>query len=196
ALDARIRVADPAAEPRAPLAITPYPSEWERTFEIAGLGPVDVRPVRPEDEALYVPFFAKVDPADIRLRFMTARKQFPHEFLARLTQIDYAREMAFVAIDRAGGELLGVVRLILDPDLETGEYGILVRSDLHGRGLGGRLMQLLVDYAHARAMKRVTGLVLAENTTMLAMASELGFAIRLVEDDAAVREVVLDLARI
>jgi len=196
ALDARIRVADPASSPRAPLAVTPYPSEWERSLEIAGLGQVDVRPVRPEDEALYLPFFAKVSPADIRLRFMTARKGFSHEFLARLTQIDYAREMAFVAVERSTGELLGVVRLILDPDLETGEYGILVRSDLHGRRLGGRLMQLLIEYARARAVKSITGLVLAENTTMLGMASELGFDIRLVEDDASVREVVLDLTQL
>ncbi len=195
ALDARIAIADPARAPRPPLAIRPYPSEWRRLFEISGFGEIEARPVRPEDEPLYRPFFAKVTPEDIRLRFFTARGDFSHRFLATLTQIDYAREMAFVAVSRETGEMLGVVRMLLDPDRERGEYGVLVRSDLHGRGLGWRLMTLLIDYARGEGVRELTGLVLAENITMLKMARELGFAAHPVAGDASVREVVLDLSR-
>ncbi len=104
-------------------------------------------------------------------------KEFSHTFIARLTQIDYARAMAFVAIDEATGEMLGVVRLHADANYETGEYAILVRSDLKGHGLGWLLMQLIIEYARAEGLKTIEGQVLRENTTMLNMCRELGFEI-------------------
>jgi len=141
-----------------------------------------VRPVRPEDEFLYEKFFSKVSSDDTRLRFFTPHVHLSHRFLARLTQIDYAREMAFVAISHATSELLGVVRLVLDPDLRLGEYGIIVRSDIKGRGLGWELMKHLLDYARHEGVAKITGMVLAENKTMIEMARELGF--RIVSDPA------------
>ena len=90
------------------------------------------------------------DPEDRRLRFFTAGPDLSHRFLARLTQIDYAREMAFVAVEQAAGELLGVVRFVADPDYMRGEYAILVRSDLKGVGLGWRLMQHLIALCQSR----------------------------------------------
>jgi acetyltransferase len=195
ALDARMKIEDESIAPRRPLAIRPYPSEWEMRLDIAGLGPIDVRPVRPDDEERYRRFFAKVSPEDIRLRFFTARADFSHQLLARFTQIDYAREMAFVALSAEEQELLGVVRVTLDPDLVRGEYGILVRSDLKGRGLGWRLMDLLITYARKEGIAELSGFVLSENTTMLEMAREFGFEIRPVAGDATAREVVLDVSR-
>lgn len=192
ALDARIRVENNAISPRKPLAIRPYPTQWEKRFGIAEVGEVHVRPVKPQDEQLYAAFFAKVSSEDVRMRFFTPRVALSHQFLARLTQIDYAREMAFVAISPQG-ELLGVSRLVLDPDLVTGEYGILLRSDQKGRGLGWRLMEHLIAYARAEGVRQIKGLVLTENTTMLSMARQLGFNVRVSADDAEVCEVVLDL---
>lgn len=152
-----------------------------------------VRPVRPEDERLYETFFAKISPDDVRMRFFTPRVALSHHFLARLTQIDYAREMAFVALAPGSGELLGVVRLVLDPDLVNGEYGILLRSDQKGRGLGWRLMQHLITYARAEGIKQITGVVLSENTTMIDMARRLGFKMHFSDEDLDVVEVRLDL---
>jgi acetyltransferase len=193
ALDARVRVEDPAGHPRVPMAIRPYPSEWVTEAQIEPMGPVRIRPIRPEDEALYTAFFARLTPEDRRLRFFIARPDLSHRFLARLTQIDYAREMAFVAVAEATGELLGVVRFVADPDYVQGEYAILVRSDLKGHGLGWRLMQHLIAYARAEKIEQLYGCVLTENATMLRMCREFGFSIESEPGDTAVRRVILRL---
>jgi acetyltransferase len=192
ALDARVRIADPAVTPRRPMSIRPYPVEWEEEAEIAGIGRVLIRPIRPEDETLYAMFFSRLTPDDIRMRFFSAKPDLSFKFLARLTQIDYAREMAFVAIADGTGELLGVARLIADPDYTRAEYGILVRSDLKGKSLGWRLMQHLITYAEHEQLKELYGEVLASNTTMLKMCSEMGFEIG-VDADLALRTVQLKL---
>lgn len=192
ALDARVRIADEALTPRRPMALRPYPVEWERLIGLKGLGPVLMRPIRPEDEHLYRAFFAKVTQTDSRLRFFTPLKGLSHEFLARLTQVDYAREIAFVALSDVG-ELLGVARFTADPDYEHAEFGILVRSDLKGRGLGRALMEHLIAYARADKLREIAGYVLAENTGMLGLAEQLGFTISWAEDDPSVRMVVLTL---
>jgi acetyltransferase len=180
AVDARIAVApaDPGGHgARARCAVRPYPKEWERHLTLRDGAAIFVRPIRPEDEPLYGPFFAGVTPQDLRLRFFAPVKDFSHAFIARFTQIDYARAMAFIAIEEATGQMLGVVRLHADPNYETGEYAILLRSDLKGRGLGWLLMQQITEYARAEGLKTIEGQVLSENTTMLAMCRELGFAI-------------------
>jgi acetyltransferase len=95
---------------------------------------------------------------DRRLRFFTPTKHFTHAFLARMTQIDFAHEMAFVAIAPASGALLGVVRYAADPELESGEFSLLARSDLKGHGLGRQLLQLLIGYAKAENLRALTGM--------------------------------------
>jgi acetyltransferase len=182
AVDARIAVAAVAPSRRRPsgnprFAIRPYPKEWERRTSLRDGTALLIRPVRPEDEPLYGPFFAAVSSQDMRLRFFAPVKEHGHAFVARLTQIDYARAMAFLAIAEASGELLGVVRMHSDADYRNGEYAVLVRSDLKGRGLGYLLMQTIIEYARAEALAVIEGQVLRENTTMLAMCRELGFSI-------------------
>jgi len=179
ALDARIEIDPTAVEvpgPNPALAIRPYPSEWEKRI-VLGREQFLVRPVKPADVSLYPAFLENVSPEDIRLRLLAPRKHFPHEMLLRLTQIDYEREMAFVALHEATGELAGIVRLSSDPDRETAEYGVLVRTDLQGRGIGWALLDQIIDYARADGLQRIEGYIFMDNTKMLAMAEEFGFAI-------------------
>jgi acetyltransferase len=103
--------------------------------------------------------------------------------------------MAFVAIAKQSGALLGVVRMIADPDYTRAEYAVLVRSDLKGCGLGWRLMQHLIAYAKAEKLEQLSGAVLADNTSMLQMCRELGFAVEADPGDPGVRRVTLQLGR-
>jgi acetyltransferase len=192
-LDARMRIADPVAAPRQSLSVRPYPAEWERRRKVGELGEVLFRPIRPVDERLADAFAQRLDPSDVRMRLMAPRKDFSHAFIARLTQIDYAREMAFVALKPEGDELLGIVRLIADPDYVKGEYAVIVRSDLKGAGLGWALMEQIIQYARQEGLEEIFGSVLAENTTMIKMCRELGFDVRRGPDDPTLVEVVLKL---
>ena len=139
---------------------------------------VFVRPIRPEDEPLIHEFLRHVTSQDLRLRFFAPMKEFTHPFIARLTQLDYARAMAFVAFDEATNEIVGVVHIHSDSIYETGEYAILLRSDLKGRGLGWALMQLIIEYAKSEGLKAISGDVLQENTVMLEMCRSLGFGVK------------------
>jgi acetyltransferase len=194
ALDARVRVAHAASAPRVPLAIRPYPTEWSIDVDFPPIGAIRIRPIRPEDEGLYADFFAHVTKDDQRLRFFTVAPDLSHRFLARMTQIDYAREMAFAAISIASGALLGVVRMMADPDYRRGEYAILVRSDLKGRGLGWQLMRHLIAYAKSERLEQLDGSVLAANTTMLQMCRDLGFTVESDPDDSSLCRVVLPIS--
>ena len=181
-IDARVAVAPAQAEGRGGrghprLAVRPYPQEWERHTALKDGTKIFVRPIRPEDEPLYGPFFAAVTDEDMRLRFFASVKQFSHTFIARFTQIDYARAMAFIAIDERTGAMLGVARLHANANYDAGEYAVLVRSDLKGRGLGWLLMQTLIEYARAEGLTFIEGQVLRENTAMLGMCKDLGFTI-------------------
>jgi acetyltransferase len=199
AVDARVSIAPVVRSAHAPpghprFAIRPYPKEWERRLKLNDGIAVLVRPVQPEDEALFREFFAGVTQEDLRLRFFAPVKEFSHPFVARLTQIDYARAMAFIAIEEQSGKMLGGARLHANADYDRGEYAILVRSDLKGRGLGWLLMQLLIEYARAEGIRMIEGQVLSENTTMLKMCKELGFEIAHDPDDPAVCDAKLSLS--
>jgi acetyltransferase len=130
----------------------------------------------------------------LRLRFFAPVKDFGHAFVARFTQIDYARAMAFVALEQSSGEMLGVVRLHSNANYEVAEYAVLVRSDLKGRGLGWLLMQQIIDYARAEHLQTIEGQVLRENATMLSMCSKLGFKITPDPNDADLHLVRLSVA--
>jgi acetyltransferase len=196
ALDARIRVEDPAKHAAPPPAIRPYPMQWETKQSLLNGREIFIRPMRPDDERFYTDFMARMTPEDIRLRLFMPMRQFSHQFIARLTQIDYAREMAFIALapDTGGAsEMLGVSRLCADPDYERAEFAIMVRSDLKGLGLGWVLMRQLILYARSEGLQSLYGMVLKENATMLRMSHELGFQFEPVPDDGSLSMVVLDL---
>jgi acetyltransferase len=182
AVDARVAVGRVERKFRgsgpANFAVRPYPSQWQRHIEVKDGWRVFVRPVRPEDEPLIHAMLKHVTLHDLRLRFFAPMKEFSHEFIARLTQLDYARAMAFVAFDEATDELVGVVRIHSDSIYESGEYAILLRSDLKGRGLGWALMQMIIEYAKSEGLKVISGDVLADNSIMLAMCRNLGFEVK------------------
>ncbi len=197
ALDARVAIApvEPKLRGRGHprFAVKPYPKEWEREVVLADAWKIFVRPVRPEDEPLFREFGSKVAAEDLRLRFFAPIKEVDHPFLARLTQLDYARAMALIAIDQVTGQMLGVVRLHADANYETGEFAILLRSDVKGRGLGWKLMELIISYARSEGLKQIEGQILRENSVMLAMCHELGFRIESDPDDPHICKVTLSL---
>jgi acetyltransferase len=195
ALDARVRLSAQCPGGAARFAIRPYPQELVQTLSWQGEY-ITVRPIRPEDEPQHLAFLARIDPEDIRLRIFYSRRSIEHTELARLTQIDYDREMAFIATRGEPGdtaETIGVVRAICDPDNDTAEYGILVRSDLKGRGLGRLLMQRLIDYLRSRGTRRIVGTVLRENQAMLGLVQSLGFHVQPHPTDPDMRLVELPL---
>src|SRR6516164_7454467 len=199
AVDARIAVARPQPRRAGPLsgnprfAIRPYPKAWERHLALPDGSAIFVRPIRPEDEALYPAFLTAVTTEDTRLRFFAPIKEFSHGFIARFTQIDYARAMAFIAIEEATGQMLGVVRVHADSEYRTAEYAILIRSDLKGHGLGWLLMELMIEYARAEGLQSIRGQVLQENRTMLQMCRQLGFHIAPDPEETSIVVVTLAL---
>lgn len=195
ALDARVAIdpAQPSAVQHPRLAIRPYPAHLARQTRLRDGSVVTIRPVRPEDEPAYHAFLDAVSSEDRRLRFFAPVNALSHAFVARLTQIDYARAMVFIA-EEADGTMLGSARLHADPDSAQAEYAILVRSDLKGRGLGWTLMQRLIAHAEEEGVPEIFGEVLGENRTMLKMCGDLGFEIGRSPDDPAVRHVVLKVS--
>jgi acetyltransferase len=195
ALDARIEIDPDAVEQEGPnpaLVIRPYPAGWDREIS-AGGAHYRIRPIKPTDIELYPDFLAKVSPHDLRLRFLAPRKNFEDKMLKRLTQLDYDRDMAFVALESGTGALAGVGRLSCDPDHASGEYALLVRSDLRGHGLGWQLLTTIVDYAKAEAIGRIEGFVLPENAGMLSMCREFGFAVAHYPHQPDLMQVTLEL---
>ena len=198
ALDARVAVR-PCAPGRDRLAIHPYPREWERVITLKDDRHFLLRPIRPEDEMALAEMVSRCTPEDLRLRFMGPMKVFPHQTAARFTQIDYDREMAFVATDPGSaygmGTIYGVVRVVSDPENEKAEYAVLVRSDMKGQGLGYGLMRAILAYAARRGLREVYGEVLRENTGMMRMARHLGFETGRYELGSDTAHVVFDVAK-
>ncbi|HEX9720359.1 MAG TPA: bifunctional acetate--CoA ligase family protein/GNAT family N-acetyltransferase [Ramlibacter sp.] len=178
ALDSRVRVRDHRV--LAPLAIRPYPQELSEPLQLAGSALL-LRPIRPEDGERLKLFYQKAAPADMRLRFFMSRRELPPSELARYSQIDYDREMTFVALEPADAqgrqEMVGEVRAVCDPDNRTAEFAIQVASEWQARGLGRRLMERLVQYLREHGTAEVVGECLPENASMAALAKSLGFAV-------------------
>jgi len=194
ALDARVRVSESSCEGPERLAIRPYPRELEETIEFMGR-PLLLRPIRPEDEPQHRELFDRLGADDIRFRFFGSLRAPSHADMARFTQIDYDREMAFVATRaKADGspETLGVVRALADPDNDTAEFAIVVRSDLKGHSLGTILLKKIITYCRGHETKKLVGQILANNRPMLALAHDCGFA-HTARSDPQVIEVALDL---
>ena len=174
ALDARIRIVPAAGPGTTRFAIRPYPGQLEEMARV-GDQPARLRPIRPEDEPHLKNLIAQCRKEDIYFRFFGAMRELPHSQLARFTQIDYEREMAFVACDMKN-EILGEVRTVTDPDNSQAEFAILVRPDCQGKGLGHALLGKMLRYCRDRGTTRILGDVLASNSRMLDLARSLGFA--------------------
>ncbi len=197
ALDGVIRVAPClAGNATTRLAIRPYPKELEESLNLPDGRELLLRPILPEDEPPLRAMVRRVPAEDLRLRFFQPIRELSHDMAARLTQIDYAREMALVITDPGiPGEaaIWGVVRMTADPDLETAEYAIIVDRKMTGLGLGPMLMRRIIDYAQDVGIKELFGEVLRENRSMLKLNRALGFAVKTTVDDPTVLHVSLKL---
>jgi acetyltransferase len=197
ALDARVRLSRAKPAGASNFAIRAYPRHLTETLPWENGGTLTLRPIKPEDEARHLDFFHKLDPEDVRMRMFSARRSLEHSELARLTQVDYQREMAFVAtILNAEGqeETIGSVRGISDPNNEEAEFAVIIRSDMKGKHLGWILMDKLIRYLRANGTQRVVGTILKENNGMLDLARGLGFTITRHPDDPDLRWAELPLA--
>ncbi len=178
------------------LAIRPYPQGLDEAVRLRDGRAVVLRPIRPEDEPAHHALIARMSPEDLRLRFFSYVRELRHAQMARLTQVDYDREMAFIAtVAGPGGEpeTLGVVRTVTDPDNRSAEFAVLVRSDLKGKGLGRLLMEKIIGYCRRRGTGEIKGLVLSSNDGMIALARRLGFSIERGPDpDTVVARLALD----
>lgn len=173
---------------RSRLAIMPYPRHLEQTLEWRG-ETVTIRPIRPEDEEAHNELLGAMTPDDLRMRFFGAVRSFDHSQVARMTQIDYDREMAFiVALTDVSGRshTLAVARAVADPDNETAEFAIAVRPDQKGKGLGRLMMARIIDYARSRGTTWMIGEALRENTAMISLAKSCGFATSTTEEPGVV----------
>jgi acetyltransferase len=155
-----------------------------------------LRPLTPEDGALYPDFLAEVTSDDLRLRFFAPMRQVSPDLIDRLIHYDPQKAMAFIAIAEASGRMLGVVRLHDDAEGGTAEFAILLRTRLKGHGLGWLMMKHMIANAKEKGLKTVHGQVLSENATMLQMCQELGFHVGDDPTERGVKVVTLPLAEV
>jgi acetyltransferase len=191
ALDARMRVAlaNQSSSSLDRLAIRPYPPELEETIEFEGR-PLLLRPIRPEDGPAHLALFDALTPDDVRYRMFVRVRELSASQLARFTQIDYDREMAFIATRMGPGgrdETLGVGRVVADPDNVSAEFAVLVRSDLKGHGLGKALMKKLIACCRARGTREIVGEALPQNTRLIRLVKGLGFEVTAAPDEGTMR---------
>jgi len=195
-LGAHMRVAPEARAGAERLSIRPYPKELEEQATLKNGRKVSLRPIRPEDETAHRAFIRQLSDDDLRMRFFgTVRRDFDHKDMARFTQIDYDREMAFIATALTEGglpETLGVVRTATKPDNTEAEFAIIVRSDQKGTGLGSMLFKKMIDYTRARGTRHLTGQTLVDNKAMQGLSRKFGFAIKINSEEELV-DMVLDL---
>ena len=194
-LDASIHI-EPSTEPaRQRLAISPYPKELEKHYDLPDGRAFLMRPILPEDEPELRDLVKRIPAEDVRMRFFQPLRDLPHEMAARLTQLDYEREMAFIVTEPNSvpgkSKIWGVVRCNADPDMEKAEYSILVDRNMTGLGLGPMLMRYIIDYARSHGIKELYGEVLRENESMLRLNRALNFKVHATPDDPGVLHVSL-----
>lgn len=188
ALDVTLELAPFYGNNDSRLAIRPYPQHLEEWVEMKNGERSLFRPILPEDEPQLQQFISQVTKEDLYYRYFSEINEFTHEDLANMTQIDYDREMAFVAVRRTdqGDEILGVTRAISDPDNIDAEFAVLVRSDLKGLGLGRRLLEKLISYTRDHGLKRLNGITMPNNRGMVTLARKLGFNVDVQLEDGIV----------
>lgn len=190
AADARIVVdfVKPSSNPYRHMAIHPYPAGLSTTLQLADGTNVLVRPMRPEDAEIEQSFVRNLSPESKYFRFMQSLTELTPEMLVRLTQLDYHRELALIAVIESGGKEseIGVARYGTNPDGETCEFGLVVADEWQHKGIGSYLMEALMDAARRRGLKIMIGEILAENVPMLELVKSLGFELRPHPDDQSI----------
>ncbi len=197
AVDARIVIAarDVVRTRYAHLAIHPYPAQLVQCFKLADGTEITLRPIRPEDADIEQEFVKELSATSRYFRFMGTIRELTPSILARFTQIDYDREMAFVAVRTTNGreEEIAVARYVTNPDGQTCEFAVVVADKWQRRGLGLRLMKQLINVARERALRTMISYVMSDNIGMLALCSRLGFIVALDSEPFASRRVILPL---
>jgi acetyltransferase len=195
ALDARVRVQPARGDAASRLAIRPYPAELEERLAVGGRS-IFVRPVRPEDEPRLKTFYADAAPEELRLRFFMTRRELAHSELARFSQLDYDREMAFIAFDDDTPDgrqaMLGEVRVSTDPDNQCAEFAIMLRAQLQRQGLGRALMAKMIRYLRGSGTTVLAGECRNQNRGMVGLASAMGFTVQ-PNEDGETTSMTLDL---
>lgn len=193
AADARVVVEfrQPSADRYSHMAIYPYPTHLVNRWQLADGTDITIRPIRPEDAELVQDFVRNLSPASRFLRFMNSVQELSQAMLVRFTQIDYSREMALIAVTEDHGREveLGVARFAFNPDGESCEFALVIADQMHGKGLGQRLMTTLMEAAKTKGLKVIEGEVLKNNTDMLHLMERLGFEIRTSEEDDSIKVV-------
>ena len=197
AVDASIIVdnVSPTADRYDHMAIHPYPSHLISTWTVPDGTTVTIRPIKPEDAELEVDFVRRLSAETKYYRFMNTMRELPPAMVARLTQIDYDREMAFVAtlaVDGVENEI-GVCRYAVNPDGESCEFAVVVADDWQHRGLARKLMGVLIETARSRGIQYMNGVFLANNERMLKFVQKLGFVLSNDPEDSSVKLGVLAL---
>ncbi|CFR15785.1 TPA: bifunctional acetate--CoA ligase family protein/GNAT family N-acetyltransferase [Yersinia enterocolitica] len=187
-LDVSMQLAPVSGDPQARLAIRPYPHELEQKVVLKDGSECLFRPILPEDEPLLKLFIDQVTKEDLYYRYFSEINEFSHDDLANMTQIDYDREMAFVAVrqNATGPEIIGVTRALSDPDNIDAEFAVLVRSDLKGLGLGRELLEKMIQYTRSHGLTRLTAITMPNNRGMIGLAKKLGFSIDVQIEDGIV----------
>jgi acetyltransferase len=175
------------------LVITPYPTRYTTTWKLLDGTEVILRPIRPEDEPLEHELLSNLSEETLRTRFFSIIKDITHEMLIRFCNIDYDREMAIVAELKEGNKkrIIGIGRLIIEPDLRSGEYAVLVHDAYQGKGLGYKLVDVIIGIAQDKELEEIHGTVLTENEKMLRVARKLGFTTKIQPDGITEVKLVL-----
>jgi acetyltransferase len=197
AVDVRIVVENvsPTADRYDHMAIHPYPAHLAQTWTLPDGAEVLIRPIRPEDAELEKEFVKNLSQETKYFRFMNTLRELSDAMVARLTQIDYDREMAFIAtVTNDGTEVeLGVCRYAVNPDGESCEFAIVVADEWQHRGVARKLMGVLIDAARERGLKFMNGDFLANNERMLRFVAGLGFVLSPSPEDNSLKQGVLAL---
>ena len=193
AADARVVVEyrQPSADRYAHMAIYPYPTHLVSQWQLADGTDITIRPIRPEDADLVKRFVHDLSEESKYFRFMNSVQELTENMLARLTQLDYSREMALVAvtIEKDKETELGVARYAINPDGDTCEFALVVADNMQGKGLGQKLMVSLMEAARLKGLKTIEGEVLANNHNMLKLMNRMGFATRVSGEDQGIIKV-------
>jgi len=177
------------------MAIHPYPAHLRQEWPMRDGSVIRVRPVRPEDAPLEQAFVNAMSDESRYFRFMDSTRELPPSQIVRLTQVDYDREMALIAVIDEGGteRQIGSARYVQTPDGEAVEFGLAVDDGWQKCGLGRRLMEAIIDCAREKLYRSMVGDVLADNHKMLSLMSRLGFAVMPHPDGNELKRVVKPL---